>query len=449
MNLFKKMQFFIIAVIIFVSIGLDGWYIYLHFFGEEKTIDQTVIVSDLKTTKLDEVTGETIEDKRVFAEFNLFDNVLEIKFNYFMSSTATDFYSQGVQLILKEGSPFKVKNIDAYTGSYNTELTTECVEKDKLSYNETLYFIVKTKIYESYYNVILTEKIYDNFDLYEYQNYDDTVLVGEELKTGNESFKITLGNKVYGMKFKDYDTYFNSSGKEMIQTDDLTKVGDNTYCWEHTNFNKVTHYYDYTTYYRALDLYYFIESMANSLSSLSESSNSIETYVKMPDIFNFYTINSDGSMGKLNITEDESVKLYSDFANYFKIKVKINSGKMTSSTQSLFNAYAGSMDHNAEPEDNTMTEYQVGKVFINAGIDDLDFISTDAFGVYDLKLSDNFKTYWNNYKNKCYVKINLDLSELGITLGKIIEDKDFTIYEITDSSKQIYRLSEVELCLET
>ena len=85
---------------------------------------------------------------------------IEIKFNYFMSSTATDFYSQGVQLILKEGSPFKVKNIDAYTGSYNTELTTECVEKDKLSYNETLYFIVKTKIYHLTSQLIISPSHY-------------------------------------------------------------------------------------------------------------------------------------------------------------------------------------------------------------------------------------------------------------------------------------------------
>ena len=447
MNLIKKLQFLIIAMIIFVSVGLDGWYIYLHYFGKEKTVDQTVIVSDLKTTKLDEETGEIIEDSRVFAEFNLFDNVLEIKFNYFINSKGADFYSQGVQLILKEGSTFKVKDIDAYTGLYNKELITECVEKEKLTYDETLYFIVKTKIYESYYNVVLGEKVYDNFKLYEYQNYDDTVLIGEELQSGNESFKITLDGKVYGMKFKDYDTYFNKDGKKIIQTENLTKVGDNTTFWEQNNFNKVTHYYNYTTYYRALDLYYFIESMASSLSSLSETSNTIETYVRMPDIFNFYAINSDNTMTKLNLTEDESVKLFSDFSSYFKIKIKVNNGKMTSSKQSIFNAYAGSMDYNANPEDNTMTEYQVGKAFINASIDDLNFISTDAFGVYDLKLSDNFKSYWKDYKNRCYVKIHLDLDSLGITLGKIIEDKDFTIYEITNANRQIYHSSEVELCL--
>ena len=90
MKIFKNLMVFALSISIFICIGLNAWYIYLKMYGEEKTIDQTVIVSDMTASKLDTTTGENIEENRVFAEFNIFDNAVEIKFNFFMNRNDLD-----------------------------------------------------------------------------------------------------------------------------------------------------------------------------------------------------------------------------------------------------------------------------------------------------------------------------------------------------------------------
>lgn len=445
MKLFKVLGIVILSAIIFVCLGLDGWYIYLHYFGEEKTVNQTVIVSDMTVSKLDEETGVNIEDTRVFAEFNVFDNVIEIKFNYFMNENATDFYSQGIQLIMKDDKEYTVSDPDAYAGSYSKEIYKEIYRTDRHQHVGFAGITVNTVT--DYLHRVLGLKNYYNFDLYEYQSYDnfsETSLNAVELQNGNEKFFITFGGdeEVYGLTFKDYDTKYNTEGKEVLDTMDLSKVGYNfakTYEEEGNwkNWFSPTLFYEDSTYYRAFDLYYFIESMAHSLSSLNPSSNSVETYVKMPDIFDFYSIDENHNMTKLNVTEDESVRLYSSFATYFKVKLKVNSGDMTKASQSLFNTFAGSMSFDSEPEEDDLTDYVNGKVCINATLDDLIWISTDEVGVYKFQFTDEFISYWKDYKNRCYIRLILDLDRHNIEYDGFINNEDFIIYEILkpDGSK--------------
>lgn len=432
MKLFKIILLCVLVVVGFAGLSLDGWYLYLHFFAEDKSINESFYISDLKVAG-----AESGESGVPFCEVQVFNNALEFKFNYFTDENKTSTFSSGIQLILKDSNK-TIRDNDIFSGTYSKELKTDCVKdyEPMVNGDETVatVFFVKGKLYQTINNVVSTNKVYNNFDLYEYSSLDSDFTTSTRstyLQDGDEYFKIEMGGKVYGMTFKDYDKIAN---QDHVDTSNLTQVGSSSYTIQtQPKWNVVVHHVVDTYYYRALDLTYFIESIGNAMLSLPAGANQ-ELYYNVPDILNFYEYDDQTkSYTLINSLSDECVNLYSQFSTYMKIKVKINARNLTTSRASMFNSYAGNMNYGID--DSLMEDYEAGRFLINISETDLNYKQIEGTDTYMFSLKENFKKNYTNY-NSVYLNIKIDLEKLNVTYGgfDLDEISNFYIYKITDSN---------------
>lgn len=435
----KKIFLFIIALTSVICIAIDGWFCYIHFFGKEKQTDQSFQVSDMTVTNA--VTGE--QGTAVFCEVQVFNNAIEFKFNHFIDENSNKAYSNGIQLILKDENK-TVRDKDIFAGGYADVLIEDTVKK-RVPYEgdgtvSTVLF-VKGKLYNTEINTIKTSKVYDNFNYYEMQSFDDYVTSTKSTKLyeNDEFFHITMNDKIYGLAFKDYDKL---AGSSHIDTSNLTEILSTSYTIEtQPKWNLVEHEVVDTTYYRALDLSYFIEAIGSAVLSLPAGTNQ-ELYYEVPNILNFYNYNN-GSYELINNQADPTLNLYTNFSNFMKIKVKINDTDLVHSKQSLIKSYAGQMNYGLD-DDSHLIDYEAGRFLINLTSEDLKFIETDESGVYKFALSDEIINKYKNYKS-VYLNIMIDLEDLNIEFGgfDLENNKNFTIYKLTDGNGKSLLESEV------
>ena len=105
MKIFKVIFLSILVIIGFLGVIFDGWYLFLHFFAKDKSINNTFYISDLKVAG-----AESGESGIPFCEVQLFNNALEFKFNYFTDENKTATFSSGIQLILIKSVSVPVEN---------------------------------------------------------------------------------------------------------------------------------------------------------------------------------------------------------------------------------------------------------------------------------------------------------------------------------------------------
>ena len=238
---FKVVGIIFLVLTCGIFIGSDIWYLCLHNFGKDKIVDQTAIVSDLVAKRTDPLTGEQIMESRNFIEAKLYDNAIEIKFNRFIDPTATEFYSQGIQLIVKD--EYKNKITDEYMTN-GTWYADDIVFRELTDYYLSEYELtglgfVGAKSYLRDEVAVYTKEDYKYLDIYEYMSYDDfeyTSLTSNNLLSNNENFVITLkdGDKdvPYVVQFKDFDTDYldpNNRTKKSLVSDDLLMIEEKTY----------------------------------------------------------------------------------------------------------------------------------------------------------------------------------------------------------------------------
>ena len=432
MRLFKNILLCVFILIGFTGLCLDGWFLYIHFFAKDKSTSQTFYISDLKVEG-----AESGESGIPFCEVQVFNNALEFKFNYFTDENKIATYSSGVQLILKDSNK-TIRDNDIFSGTYSKELKTDCIKDYEPMVNGdanvATVFFVKGQLYQTINNVVSTNKVYNNFDLYEYSSLDSdfsTSTRSTYLQDGDEFFKIEMNGRTYGMTFKDYDKIVN---QDHVDTTNLTQVGSSSYTIEtQPKWNVVVHHVIDTYYFRALDLTYFIESIGNAMLSLPAGSNQ-EIYYNVPNILNFYSYNEQNQTYTLiNNQSDESINLYTQFATYMKIKVKINSKNLTTSKASMFNSFAGNMNYGLD--DSLMEDYEAGRYLVNVTNDDLSYSLIDGTEAYKFRLTQEFKNSYSGYKS-IYLNIVIDLENLNLTYGgfDLGRNSNFTIYRITDTN---------------
>lgn len=445
-----------IAIIAFICLSLDCWYAYIHFFGKEKTVSTSITFSDMEVQKLDTISGEIETETKTFLEVNLFDNCVEIKFNQLYDENQSAFYSHGIQLMVKDGVEKDLSSEDIFDGTYNKSLYSELVKNDKLVYEGT-HYLQRCKIFYDIYNKVVSDKHYNYIDLYEYQSFDDyeTPLQSTFLQDGDSSFKLQTKdggeNKIFALKFKNYDSKItlDDSGlaidlEKRLDTTNLVNIGTELIFNHQENPTfELHHYYDEITYYRALDIYYFIESLANSVEGLAPGFIG-ETYLRMPDIFKVLKYDESSQqyidVGSL---EDWSGKVTAENISYTKIKLTVYEGDITKSSQSMFNRYRGYQNYNENPDEIDMTDYLTGKSIITATLEDLNWKLIGTDNLYTFSLSKEFKSRWIEYKNTIYIKVIIDSTYLEENYLKYYNfeiDDDFFIYQIlTSDGKSLYQ----------
>lgn len=438
-----------LAIIAVFCLILDGWFAYIHFFGKEKVVSTTATFSDLEVEKIDQITGEVVTEQKTFLEVNKFDNCIEIKFNQLYDENQTAFYSYGIQLMVKDNVEKTLASENIFNGNYTKEIYSEQLENDKLIY-ESLLYLQKCKVYHDVYNKVVTDKNYTYLDLYEYQSFDnyETPLQSTFLQDGNQMFKLQAKNgaenKIYALKFENYETEYeieNKTFKEKLITKNLINVG-NEIIYSHDKYGvfSLSSYYDEVNYFRANDIYYFIESIANSINGLAPGFIG-ETYLRLPSCFDLYEYDESkqaySNIGDLN---DLTSKIDSENIIYSKIKLTVHEGNLTKSSQSFFNKYREIQNYDSNPDDADMTDYLTGKNLITATLLDLDWEATSQSGVYIFSLSDAFKLKWKDFKTSSFVKILIDvefLNKNNLSYGGFDLDEDYFIYQVKTTQNDI------------
>lgn len=434
----------LLAIVALVCIILDGWFAYIHFFGKEKKVSTTATISDIEVSRIDTDTSEVITDKKTFLEVNWYDNCIEIKFNQLYDENQTAFYSYGIQLMIKDGFDKTLTDENIFDGNYGKSIYTEQVQSNKLVY-ESWNYMQKCKAFYDIYNEVLTNKNYSYLDLYEYQSFDDyeTPLQSTFLQDGDEFFKLQAKTgeetNLLALKFKNYET---DKDKKLI-TSDLIKIGS------HTNFRynnygvfSLKAFYDEITYYRAKDIYYFIESISNSIKGLAPGFAG-ETYLRTPDIFDLYEFNeSEQQYIKTGGIDDLTSKVSSEEIIYSKIKLTVHNGNLTKSSQSIFNKYREIQNYDSNPSDNVMTDYLSGRNVIIATLDDLDWnLVSNTENKYRFSLSEEFKTRWNEYKKTSIIRVLIDtefLDNSGLSYDGFKFSDEFFIYQIRTTQGEVW-----------
>lgn len=413
----KKFLIVVMSIICFVSIGIDAWYLYVMKYAPEKIVSQTYEVGEQRVLKED---GST--DSKAFIELNIFDNVFEMKFNYMLDETQTQFASQGVQYVSNNSTL-------EFSGKYSTSPYYKNLYSSRVDKSG-----VANRDYHNYYNIVLTNKQYNNLNVYSYQSTDDyETCLGSTNKIDDDTmFKIQIGNDLYGMKFK------------YVQIKDNFKIGqDLNVSYDMPHLWQVIYNYDYNDYYKACDLSYFSELVYSACRSVP-AGTSKNLVFEFGDLFDYYKYNEETKQYSKNSVEtDEYSKIVADVKSYYCVKVTKHDGVLESSSQSIFNCYAGKMNYNTQE---SFDDYFIGRRIVKLNYLDFDYIEI-ALGEYQLSLSSSFRNWYYAYRNSIQLDITIDIDYLE-TLGIKYKGLDkasldgFKVYKLTEIEDSI--ASEVE-----
>ena len=443
-GLFKILLTVTLAVLGVIAISLDMWCGYIHFFGKAKKNTTTVNIDNQTIKYEDAETGEIVTETKTFLEVNVFNNAVEIRFNDIRDESQTAFFSQGIQFIIKDGIEKTFASDDIFDGTYSRKI------KEKYAGTSSTKYLLTTTEYVSY-DAVYTDKNYNYIDVYEYQSGDDfeTSLISTLLQGGDEFFKLQVkeGDKtdIIGMQFKDYDiSYPENNGLSGIQLDvtNMTRIGQSkTHQLLSTGVLGAKERWTTTNYYRAYDLYYFLELIVSAVQGLAPGYNG-ETVIKMPDIFNFYKMDDVGEYTELVSPSDAFMRLNNSTVSYDKIKIMVHNKNLESSSQSMFNKLRNYQNYSTNDELIDMSDYLSGRCLLVATLDDLNWIATETPNVYNFALSQEFKTKWESYRTASFVKVEIDmeyLKECGITYNDFDLDSldSYVLYQIETTQNEI------------
>lgn len=443
-GLFKILLTVTLAVLGVIAISLDMWCGYIHFFGKQKETSTTVNIDGMTIKYEDASTGETVTETKTFLEVNVFNNAVEIRFNDLVDETQTAFFSQGIQFIIKDGIEKTFASDDVFNGTYARKI------KEKYEGSYSTQYLLTTTEYVTY-NAVYTDKDYKYIDIYEYQSGDDfeTSLNSGLLQSGDEFFKLQVkeGNskKVIGVKFKDYDvSYPENNGLSGAQLDvtNMTRIGQaKTHQLLKTGVFGAKEQWTTTNYYRAYDIYYFLELIVSSVQGLAPGYVG-ETIIKMPDIFNFYEMGETGEYTNLVAPSDAFMKLNNTAVSYDKIKITVHDKELESSSQSMFNKLRNYQNYSTNDDFIDMSDYLTGRCLLVATLNDLNWIATETPNVYNFELSQEFKTKWESYRTSSFIKIEIDmeyLQECGITYNSfdLSSLDNYVLYQIETTQNEI------------
>lgn len=412
----KKFLIFFMAIISFIAIGVDVWYVYMLNTAPDKIVSQTFNIGYQQITKADGTT-----EKKPFIELNLYDNVFEVVFNYVRDEDQNAFYSKGVQYVANSD-----KGLDFSLDYFNyTEYNKYNFETKKWPKCQEI----------SYYNVLAQTTDFYYLNSFQYASADgfETTINNDMANPLDQDtlFKIQLGDeenkKLYGMKLKGdrtyYDYWYNFDGsvKKDVKNniDDTWKV--ETYRangWEQRGL--ITYYLeDNVDIYAPCDLNYFSTILYNSIRGV-EKGTSQDIIFNFCDYFDYYEYDG-SSYSKVSLDGDNYNKIVKDIQSYYIIRVNVHDGDMTKSSESLMGMLNGSANINPDAETGS---YLYGKTIVkaefNENIRDFELIATEDVGVYKFALKTDFKFYYDSYINEIIIQVEIDtdyLDKCGITFG--------------------------------
>lgn len=415
----KKFLIFFMAIISFIAIGVDVWYVYMLNTAPDKIVSQTFNIGYQQITKADGTT-----EKKPFIELNLYDNVFEVVFNYVRDEDQDAFYSKGVQYVANSD-----KGLD-FSLIYSNR--TGFDKRSESGWSKGWPIQEKTIGYSFLYQ----NSDFKYLNSFQYASGDGfkTTLNNDMANPLDQDtlFKIQLGDeenkKLYGMKLKGDRTYYNYYYS--FDNMDLKKEAKNNldatfkvdyYEQVSTQTYLVLNKHTYSCYsgYASLDLNYFSTVLYNSIRGV-EKGTSQDIVFNFGDYFDYYEYDG-SSYSKVSVDGDNYNKIVKDIQSYYIIRVNVHDGDMTKSSESLMGMLNGSANINPDAETGS---YLYGKTIVkaefNENIRDFELIATEDVCVYKFALKTDFKFYYDSYINEIIIQVEIDtdyLDKCGITFG--------------------------------
>lgn len=427
----KKFFIILMAILILASAGIIGWYAYILAFAPEKIVSQTYEVGAQKVTLAD---GST--ETKSFMDVNVFNNAFEVKFNYMLDENQTAFYSQGLQFVAKN-------NTFNFDGEYQSVLAAAKFGNGWTDSN----FLIGRENYSDIYRVLGNKK-FENIDVFNYMSGDDfeTTMLSTNPIDAETMFKIQIGDNLYGMKLKNYNHIIKVS-KTLLDTTGENKVVDeipsgykigNSIAYIDYNFSVFFGFdYFYNIYhdYKACDIYYLCELLYNSVSEGMKAGTNYTTVFEFGDLFNYYLYDEEKQQySQNNLTSSVASKISADVKSYYSIKVNVFDDELDSSSESLFNCFKGNSNYNVGTD---YSDYFLGRQV--KSLTNLDFEYVVADDKVKFKLSEKFLKVYENFGDKLYLDICIDLDTLDFEFDGFVDGTldNFGIYRIYTISNGI------------
>ena len=387
MNTKAKTTLIIVSAILFVAtLAVNIWYLCVKLYGAEKIIAETY-----------KVGLQTLKDgtQKPFISVNYMSNknkngrpLFEIKFNYLLDETKEQFYSQGLQFVYTdlEDYGFVFRSNERREGKYYDR------ESEGLGY----YFY-----YPWYGNVKSTNWNYASADDFE-TTYLSTNPINED-----SFFKLDLNGKIYGMKFKGHQP-INADNKD-ITYEESTKLINYIYTERDPEFKYLvfgTQFF-YNVYFASIDHMFFAYTLINSIASMAPCTNQLVIF-EFADLFDYYEYDSHtGVYSKEKIVNTDEIKKL--VKNYYCIDLTISDDGFQYSSDSMFNAYRGTVGYNYNKDGITSADYFFGRSVISVNLSYFDYVDTGTINYIKLKLTDSFKQQYLPYKDSIVLDVTIDL----------------------------------------
>lgn len=421
-NILKVLSVLLIAVCIVINIG----FLYINGLAPEKIESKTFHV-DLQTITNEDGTTQT----KPFIEIQYFKNennngrrVFEVKFNYLLDETKTAFYSQGLQFAgSKPIDIFNSLDNDLSSGGFNLDLIYKSESEPTFVWESK----EGTWRYNRYFNQKVSNSDLKNVNKYNYASADDyeTTITSSNPLNSESTFKIEIGDDIFGMKLKYDDFYF-----ENLDMDSLNYV--ETYeTVTSAGFLDTIKCYD--TYYRwaSIDYNLFSKILFESVKDMPAGTEQY-TRFEFGDLFNYYLYDENSkTYSEKTVDPATHSNVVKNIKSYYTIKINISKDGLKSSNESLFKMVEGSANFNQDYA--TETDYRIDRNVYCLTLEDLKPIATSIPGEYLFDVSDNFKSYYIEHKDKMQLDIQIDLDYLKQSNIEFagLAIKDFKVIELT------------------
>ncbi len=338
-----------------VVLGFNCWFIYYKLELEAN-------VSTLKTSFINDATYSG-DEQVFFMEANVFDNVVEWKWTYYVDTSLPN---------QKEDGSFERKYMYSTGVQFYSQNKDECfVKKDNSN-----FFKGTTRHW--------------------YETKDCT-------------FYSTPEGMDYGFvspdeaELRDQNKWVWDIGGQLCQ---LRTKGD-------IQYNKIL----WKKHTLSYDANYLMYTNMDSLLSFKEGVTI--TYFDMSKFFDVALYNKEtGKFGEENVDVDKNIL---DALTFVAVKVTKHDRDMVSSRQSLFKLYKGNTNWEADGSDSSL-QYWQDKTVYTATANDFQFMSAET--KYNIELKSSCLYYLSNFSD-VVVRIDINLNDFGSVAVIGFSDKPF------------------------
>ena len=441
MSIGKKIGIAIGVLVFVLCLVVCCWYLYILEYGAEKMTSTTVNIGTLQVADGSQDNRYVIEvDYKSNANHNGLE-LFDVNVSYFTDETREHYYSQGIQYVANStDESIEWVDFDTYYNSLingvSDVLDNNFTLEELQQYMEEHYALTSYTLHSSGWWIFANDYIasyYDPFvdpssaSRYTYQSLDDFASTDSTNPITEDSyFLLQIGDDEY--------VYMQFKGDNYVKWEDFENADDfNGDSRKVGSSGDINYYYNNSIDYLAYLLY-------QSVQRLPAGTNGAYTFEFADDMFTYYAVNVDGSVGEEIVAEDTDLVI-NRIKSYYTIYITTSADGARNSNDSMFGLLHGSPSCSLDGSSSSAGEYFQGKPVINCDVYDFDLVLlTDNY--YALKLKQEFIDEYLPYANSIYLSVTIDTSiieDAGYKYSGLLPDSGLNLFDVL-------KITEVSWC---